>query len=141
MEATIAILEDDPQRIGVMERVLRRHFSYFAHIVIHTAPAMIAWLEHHYESLALLSLDHDLGLAGLATGEDVGDGRDVANFLQNMRPVCPVIIHTSNLMGRREMEATLKAAGWQVHLIYPDPEPEWIETAWVEEIKQCLRTG
>ena len=140
MVGYIAILEDYPARMAAMQTVLAGRFGRYASLFIHTAPAMIEWIQGHYESLALLSLDHDLGLVTLATDEAVnpGDGRDVANFLQNLRPVCPVILHTSNPWGRQEMEATLTRAGWPVYIVRPEPDLTWIETAWARQIRQCL---
>ena len=75
---------------------------------------MIAFLERELESVDLISLDHDLGPARLVGEEqlDPGTGRDVTRFLAARPPRCPVIVHTSNPLGREGMVTDLELAGW-----------------------------
>lgn len=136
----IAVLEDDPERIAVMKELAEAQFSKYACIVIDNAPDMIEWLKTNSNHLALLSLDHDLDLCpGALEGKvDPGDGRVVAAFLQRVRPVCPVILHTSNADARTSMRFMLKEAGWKVVAAFPSSGTQWLKEEWMAEVRKCL---
>ena len=74
---------------------------------------------------------------------DPGTGRDVADFLAQRAPVCPVIIHTSNQMARAGMELALKDSGWNVTRVFPSADLDWIRTEWMREVNALtqLRKG
>src|SRR5512138_495960 len=91
----ILILEDNDERIAAFEQAVAALGSGFELKVWRDAPSMIAECEPFFASAALFSLDHDLYPAPGATA-DPGTGVDVARFLGDFMPVCPVLIHSSN---------------------------------------------
>src|SRR5881392_3112495 len=69
------------------------------------AHAMQHECEHYLADAALISLEHDL---------DRGCGLDVAKFLAERAPVCPVIVHTMNTDRSFSMCNELRFANWMV---------------------------
>ena len=109
-------------------------------VIFTTASEMTAWLAEHLSDVILLSLDHDLGPSVLRNGEQMepGDGREVACFLAESVPVCPVIVHTTNSMGAESMLFTLGQAGWTTERIVPFDDLRWVTNAWVKAVKTLL---
>lgn len=138
----IAILEDDPRRIEQMARCLRESVGNDQVVVFDNAPEMIAWLDAHLGEVKLLCLDHDLGANRVVNGEsqDPGTGRDVADYLNSRQPVCPVIIHSSNAMAAPGMMMVLEDAGWTCAWLAPFNDLEWVQAAWIDDVKKALRT-
>ena len=87
----------------------------------------------------LICLDHDL-FPWSSDEPDPGDGRDVAHFLAQRQPNCPIVIHSSNAPAAASMKSTLEEANWQVHRVPPLGE-DWIETAWLHVVKRLLETA
>jgi len=87
----------------------------------------------------LLSLDHDL-YKQEDTDPDPGCGRDVVSYLAKQKPVCPVIIHSTNTEAAWGMYNELAAAGWKVEIIHHLDEPGWIDTRWFALARQLTGT-
>jgi hypothetical protein len=136
----IAILEDDARRIEQMARCLRDCVGEDQVIVFDNAPEMIAWLTGHLAEVKLLCLDHDLGANRILNGEiqDPGTGRDVADYLGSRQSVCPVLIHTSNVMAAPGMMMVLEEAGWTCSRLAPFNDLEWVQAAWIDDVKKAL---
>src|SRR2546422_994729 len=92
---TILILEDNDERIAAFQRTVAALGDGFELNVWRDAPSMIAECAAFFPNTALISLDHDLNPLPDAT-VDPGTGVDVARFLGDFMPVCPVLIHSSN---------------------------------------------
>jgi CheY-like chemotaxis protein len=135
---TIALLDDDPKRIGAMLKVLSG--SGHESVVFARAPEMITWLAEHLPSLRLLSLDHDLGPLERVPDSYVppGTGRDVVDVLIRSRPTCPVIVHSSNDFEASGMIAILRQAGWAVRRVIPTDDLSWIESSWARCVQLSL---
>ncbi len=131
----IAVLEDDPRRVEAMKDALAADHPGLDAVFFDNAPDMIAWLSDHLPEVRLLSLDHDLG-----PGSSVGDGRDVVAFLAARSPACPVIVHTSNDLGRQPMLRELRKAGWAVDWVAPFSDLDWVPTAWLTLVGRSLGT-
>lgn len=105
-----------------------------------SAPDMLLWLASELPSVALMSLDYDLG--GLRERDGgffhPGTGGDVVGFLAERSPVCPVIVHTSCASAAEEMLETLRSAGWESSRVAPVSSSEWIEDAWAAEVARLL---
>ena len=67
----------------------------------------------------LISLDHDLNPQP-DSASDPGTGLEVAEYLAKLKPVCPVVLHSSNFE--------------RVGPIGQD----WIETSWLKKIRDIL---
>ena len=133
---TILILEDNEDRIAAFKRAVARLGDGFELKIWHDAPSMIAECEQYFSSAALISLDHDLNpQPGVTT--DPGTGLDVAQFLADFMPVCPVLIHTSNTDRAWSMHNELRFAGWMVDRIGP-LGGDWIETKWLQRVREML---
>lgn len=78
---TIAILDDDPERIEAMVHALSSHLPDIAPATFDNAPEMIDWLGEHLSQCRVICLDHDLGPNRTRDGNvlDPGTGRDVVD--------------------------------------------------------------
>jgi ADP-ribosylglycohydrolase len=97
---------------------------------------MIAESERFFPTAALISLDHDLNPLPGAT-VDPGTGVDVAQFLGDFMPVCPVVVHSSNMDRVYSMHNELRFAGWMVDRVGP-LGTDWIETSWLRRARALL---
>ena len=107
---TILILEDNDERIASFQKTVAAFGEGFELKVWKDAPSMIAECEAFFPTTALISLDHDLIPTRGAT-VDPGTGADVARFLGDFMPVCPVLIHSSNTDRVYSMHNELRFAG------------------------------
>ena len=133
---TILILEDNDERIAAFQKTVATLKDAFELKVWRDAPTMIAECEVFFPTAALISLDHDLNPlpGGMA---DPGTGLDVARFLGDFLPVCPVLIHSSNTDRVYSMHNELRFAGWTVDRVGP-LGTDWIETSWLRTARQLL---
>jgi hypothetical protein len=138
MQSVIAILEDDDERACRMRDSIACSFPDMSLVIFDNAPDMILWLRDSLGSVKLMSLDHDLEFSNKADG-DPGTGRDVVDFLIGESPVCPVIIHTSNVTGGDGMQSELQAMDWVTYRILPFGM-RWIETEWLGKVMEFLTT-
>lgn len=136
MNKTILILEDNDERIAAFQSAVASLGSDYELKIWRDAPAMIAECESFFPSTALISLDRDLNPLPGAT-VDPGTGVDVARFLGDFMPVCPVLIHSSNTDRVYSMHNELRFAGWLVERVGPIG-PDWIETSWLRTAKRLL---
>lgn len=133
---TILILEDNADRIAAFERVIGTLGSEYELKVWRDAPSICAQAEEFFSTAALICLDHDLNPQPGATA-DPGTGLDVARFLGDFLPVCPVLIHSSNTERVWSMHNELRFAGWIVDQVGP-LGADWIETYWVRHARELL---
>ena len=141
MPGTIAILDDEPDRLRAMVSQLRERYPHFSTVTFDNAPDINAWFADNLESCVLICIDHDLGPNRRRGGEafDPGTGRDVADYLAPRDSVCPVIIHTTNVDARPGMISTLADAGWAVSYVSPYEDILWICEVWADEVASVLR--
>ncbi len=132
---TILILEDDEDRVRGVRTAVASLGEDFSVRFWRDAPTMIAEAPACFAGASLVSLDHDLQAVG---GEaDPGTGLDVADFLRHQKPVCPVILHTSNSDGRMSMHNELRAGGWTVATV-PPREAHWIQASWLPIARRLI---
>jgi hypothetical protein len=136
----IAILEDNADRRAVMRACIADRFYTFESHFFDEARAMIAFLDQNLADVLVVSLDNDLdpkdGPDGRAV--DVGEGRQVAEFLATREPVCPVVIHTSNANAADAMTEMLGTAGWKTRRTVPMDDTKWIEDEWFFVVRRAL---
>ncbi|HXJ60207.1 MAG TPA: ADP-ribosylglycohydrolase family protein [Verrucomicrobiae bacterium] len=135
---SILILEDNDERIAGFGRAVGRMGADYQLKVWRDAPSMMAECEAWFPETALISLDHDLNPAP-GTSTDPGTGLDVARFLGDFLPVCPVLIHSSNVDRVYSMHNELRFAGWMVDRVGP-LGTDWIETTWFRRARELLAT-
>lgn len=133
---TILILEDNDERIAAFQKAVAALENGFDLKIWRDAPSMIAECEAFFPTTALISLDHDLNPMPGAT-VDPGTGVDVARFLGDFMPVCPVLIHSSNTDRVYSMHNELRFAGWMVDRVGP-LGADWIETSWLRGAQRLL---
>jgi len=133
---TLLILEDNEERIAAFQRTIAALGDGFDLKLWRDAPTMIAECDQFFGSTALISLDHDLNPLPGATS-DPGMGVDVARFLGDFMPVCPVLIHSSNTDRVYSMHNELRFAGWMVDRVGP-LGTDWIETSWLRRVRELL---
>jgi len=133
---TILILEDNDERIAAFQKAVTALGDGFDLRVWRDAPSMCAECEGYFPTAALISLDHDLNPMPGAT-VDPGTGVDVARFLGDFMPVCPVLIHSSNTDRVYSMHNELRFAGWTVDRVGP-LGTDWIETSWLGRARELL---
>jgi ADP-ribosylglycohydrolase len=133
---TILILEDDDGRIAGFQNAVVSLGSGFELKIWRDAPSMIAECAAFFPTAALILLDHDLNpQPGVTT--DPGTGLDVAKFLGDFLPVCPVLIHSSNTDRAYSMHNELRFAGWMVDRVGP-LGTDWIETTWLRRVRELI---
>ena len=98
---TILILEERQRTYRGLQEFVATLGGKFELKVWRDAPSMIGGAEEFFPTAVLISLDHDLNpMPGVTT--DPGTGLDVARFLCNCMPVCPVrdslVEHGSRLL-------------------------------------------
>jgi ADP-ribosylglycohydrolase len=133
---TILILEDNDERIAAFQKTVAALGDGLDLKVWRDAPSMIAECEAFFPTSALISLDHDLNPMPGAT-VDPGTGLDVARFLGDFLPACPVLIHSSNTDRVYSMHNELRFAGWMVDRVGPIGT-DWIETSWLRSARRLL---
>jgi DNA-binding NarL/FixJ family response regulator len=141
MRRLIAILEDKPERLAEMTLLLREIDAEADVVNADNAHEFIDLAVSHFDSLSLISLDHDLGASRTIRGQhrDPGDGRDVARALALRRPQCPIVIHSTNIAGAESMRGILTGAGWTVGAILPYCDLEWVRDAWLPVVRRELK--
>ena len=140
MNKLIAILEDDERRAEMMRQEIAQNFPSLDCMIFENAPDMITWLKDSVGKVVLMSLDHDLGPNSERDGKvfNPGVGRDVVDFLEIQKPICPVIIHTTNRFGGDGMRYALEEAGWTVKRIVPFDDLSWIKNEWIKIIAKLI---
>lgn len=136
----VAILEDDEGRIEAMRRQLEKIVPGVSIVFFDNAPDMLFWFQDNLGSVALLSLDHDLGPNRKRDAKvfDPGTGRDVVEYLCIQKPTCLVLIHSSNSTAAQRMNFALTDAGWMNERVFPFGDIEWITTSWSSKVSVLL---
>jgi ADP-ribosylglycohydrolase len=133
---TILVLEDNGERIEAFQKTAAALQAGLGVKVWQDAPSMINQCEAFFPTTALISLDHDLNPQPGAT-VDPATGLDVARFLAECRPVCPVIIHTTNVDRAYSMHNELRFADWIAERVGPIG-PNWVQTLWRKKALELL---
>lgn len=133
---TVLILEDNDERIAAFQAAVVALGPDFELKLWHDAPTMLRECEAYFAQAVLISLDHDLNPQPGATG-DPGTGLDVARYLAEFLPVCPVLIHSSNVDRVYSMHNELRFANWMVDRVGPIGNT-WIETTWLRRVRELL---
>ena len=133
---TILMLEDNDERIAGFQKAMAEIGGGFDLKIWRDAHSMIADCAEFFPSTTLICLDHDLNpQPGVTT--DPGTGLDVAKYLADFLPVCPVLIHSTNADRVYSMHNELRFAGWTVDRVGP-LGTDWIETTWLRRMKELL---
>jgi hypothetical protein len=133
---TILVLADNADRIAAFQKAVAALGGTYELKVWRDSPSMIAECEAFFSTAALISLDHDLNPAPGGSVVPVA-GVDVARFLSDFLPVCPVLLHSSDTDRVYSMHNELRFAGWMVDRIGP-MGADWIETAWLHSARRLL---
>jgi hypothetical protein len=136
---SILILEDNEERVAAFRKAISGLASDFKVVVWRDAPSMCSECERYFPTAALISLDHDLNAAPTSV-TDPGTGLDVAQFLARFRPVCPIIIHTTNADRAYSMQNELRFSDWLSERVGPIGA-DWIETHWKKKAREFLTLG
>lgn len=103
---------------------------------------MIAWLQENLACAVLISLDHDLPLRTNGDQKiDCGTGRQVAEYLANQPPTCPIIVHSSNAAAASAMVEVLTRAQWPCSRVYPHDDIAWIGKSWLPTVERLVDEG
>jgi hypothetical protein len=138
MHRVILILEDDETRVARFRGVVETAMPGVGVVCWRNAKRMIEEIEAYLPDAVLISLDHDLyPMAGET--EEPGDGLEVAKFLAERRPDCPIIIHSSNGARASMMAGEFELAGCPVKVIAPLGD-DWIEAYWAKVVQSLLET-
>lgn len=135
MGNVILILEDNQDRRNDFAAVLKKLVPECEIRFWNNARVMVDELPLHLVNARLISLDHDLN--EVPVSEDAGDGLLVAEFLAKQKPVCPVIVHSSNYERSLSMVNELAYGGWQVERVGPVCA-DWITTLWQPVVAKLL---
>ena len=94
---TWLILEDNPSRVEAFHESFNQYGQAKKIHIWRITAHMIAELDSLLPNASLISLDYDLYKQS-ENDPDPGCGRDVANYLSEQKPVCPIVIHSTTLM-------------------------------------------
>lgn len=136
----IVILEDNQDRRDAMAERFSDRLPQYDVVFAATSAECIDWLHRKWSTLLAISLDHDLEPIAREHQRwiDAGTGRDVAEFLAEQTPVCPVVIHSTNVPASAEMQQQLEQTGWSVSRIIPYGDLEWVSQDWFPAIRQAM---
>ena len=133
---TILILEDNDERIAGFRKTVAKLGDSLELKIWCDARSMIAECEQFFPSAALICLDHDLNpQPGVTT--DPGTGLEVATFLGDFLPACPVLLHSSNTDKVYSMLNELRFSHWVVDRVGPIGT-DWIETSWLRKAGEMI---
>ena len=132
----ILILEDDISRIDRFKAVINNSRANIQIKMWRNAHKMIDEMDDYFQNCVLISLDHDLTTIE-PDGSDPGDGMDMARSLASHKPICPVIIHSSNVSRCEMMQGELELTGWEVKQVAPIGI-DWIEVDWINLVSQLI---
>lgn len=133
------MLEDEDERIARFSDCLKCLPVSMPLLHERTAQKFISLYLEAIEAsteLELICLDHDLFVVNEGD-PDPGDGRDVARFLAEHKPTCPILIHSTNSAAADSMLYTLLDAGWKADRIAP-LGADWIESYWFPYMRTFL---
>src|SRR5687767_7979103 len=134
----VLILEDKPERRAEFERIAPTLGQDFELLFWDDAKRMQHECERYLPHAALISLEHDLNTPpGASADADPGSGLEVAKFLAEKTPVCPVIVHTANTDRSFSIINELRFAEWRVDRVGPIGD-RWIEKYWRPKAQQML---
>ncbi len=132
----ILILEDNEERIEVFGKAVAQLGVGYEHKLWRDSHSMRAECGQFFPEAVLISLDHDLNPVSESAG-DPGTGREVAEFLGDFPPVCPVLLHSSNTDRVYSMQNDLRFAGWNVDRVGPLGS-DWILTTWLRHAGELI---
>ena len=140
MPMKIAILEDNEDRKALMQSCLADRFFMYETRVFDNPAAMIDFLRVNLSETIVICLDHDLELKPGPSGRyiDPGSGREVADYLARQQPVCPVVIHTTNVAAAVGMEMVLRESGWTTRRVVPFEDLDWIPREWLRTVRRAI---
>lgn len=140
MAMKILILEDNDERQHAMRGCLQDRFGQYELRFFKSAMEMIDAIKNHLHETLVISLDHDLEIISEENGEfvDPGDGRDVSDYLSRQRPLCFIVIHSTNSSAVVEMETVLQESEWAVSTVAPYGDLEWVEESWFPAIRHAI---
>jgi hypothetical protein len=133
---TILILEDNEERIADFTKAVQQLGDRYEAKFWRDADSMSKECEAFFSTAALVSLDHDLNSTPGAC-RDPGCGLDVAKFLADFLPVCPVLLHSSNTDRVYSMLNEFRFAGWTVDRVGP-LGAGWVATSWLPKARELL---
>jgi CheY-like chemotaxis protein len=136
----IVVLEDNLDRQAAMRVLLADRFYMYDVRFFDDAAETIAFLDAHLADTLVVCLDNDLELKPGPDGQmiDPGEGRQVAEFLADRPPACPVVIHTTNSAAAAAMTERLQKAGWKTRRVIPFDDMAWIESAWFPAVRRAI---
>ncbi len=133
----IVILEDNLDRQAAMLARLQDRFPQYPVWFFHEPQKFIDHVQASLSRTLAISLDHDLDLIPRTDGTlfDPGSGMTVVDWFVAQPPVCPVVIHSTNVPAAKTMKRRLQASGWSARRITPYDDLAWIDADWFD----CLR--
>ena len=134
MSEVIGILEDDDTRAKNLAMAFASLVPSARLERRDNAPGFIAWLDQAFDSVKLLSLDHDLFLC--LNVPEPGTGMVVVEFLLSRPARFPVLVHSANPQGGPEMARRLREAGWTT--AWTGELPESGEIDWSTRVRRAL---
>jgi hypothetical protein len=136
LQPVVLLLEDNDERIARFTTALRGLAPKLQVIGWHSAKTMLEDVDGYLPLARLISLDHDLYPTS-GDIEDPGDGLEVAKYLAEKKPTCPIIIHSSNGDRARMMAGEFELAGCHAKMVAA-LGADWIEAHWAKVVASLL---
>jgi hypothetical protein len=136
------ILEDNRDRRVAMIGRLAERFPFLHVTFFDASQAMIDFMKSDtLQDVAMISLDHDLEFIAGLNGDwvDPGTGLEVARWLSEQpKPICPVVVHTTNSREGGKMMRLLEKSHWVSHRVIPHDDLQWIDTDWFRVVRNAI---
>ncbi|MBF0547750.1 MAG: hypothetical protein HQM08_25145 [Candidatus Riflebacteria bacterium] len=132
----LCILEDNDNRAQAMARLITETWGAGVLKISPSSQEIISWLEKHYETTRVISLDHDLGEP--LPGVPCQDGMQVVTFLERQKPIVPVIIHSVNTVAASTMASRLEKVGFIVRKIFPEFTEFGSKNLWLKSVLELI---
>ena len=135
-EFTIAILEDNTERIEAMRERLNDRMPMYRSYFTNDPRDLLQFIQIHQGNILAVSLDHDLNEVDFSPLDLTG--MDAVKGLENMPPEFPVIVHSTNALAVEKMMVRLENAGYSVGRVIPFDGVNWIRTEWFQTLRRMI---
>lgn len=137
MRKRILILEDNDDRRQAMTRWLTERLAMYELALTDDPDEFIRHTRERPEDILVVSLDHDL--YDRADQSTELTGMLVVDYLVEIPPRFPVLLHTTNTRDGERMRSRLVKRGWDVEWVVPFDGTSWVGTDWYPALKRAIR--
>ena len=137
MAKCILVLEDNNDRRAAMETWLADRLHMYEAVLTDDPGECIGFIRKCRDNILAVSLDHDLHER--PDESTTLTGMIVVDYLVEIPPEFPVLLHTSNRPDGERMRSRLTRSGWSVDWVTPFDDTNWVGLSWYPALKRAIR--